>query len=71
MSKEKTKRYNLVMPQALFDELQTIADERHSTVLEVMKQFIRLGLLVSKAEKASDATVIIREGERERELMLI
>jgi hypothetical protein len=55
----------------LFDELQTIADERHSTVLEVMKQFIRLGLLVSKAEKASDAAVIIREGERERELMLI
>ena len=71
MSKEKIKRYNLAIPQALFDELQTIADERHSTVLEVLKQFIRLGLLVSKAEKSPSAAVILREGGRERELMLI
>jgi hypothetical protein len=40
-------------------------------VLEVLKQFIRLGLLVSKAERSSDAAVVIREGDRERELMLI
>ena len=71
MTKEKTKRYNMVLPQPLFDEIQRIADERHSTVLEVLKQFIRLGLLVSKAEKSLDAAVIIREGDRERELMLI
>ena len=71
MTKEKTKRYNMVIPQPLFDELQMMADERHSTVLEVLKQFIRLGLLVSKAEKSPDAAVIIREGDRERELMLI
>ena len=71
MVKEKTKRYNMVLPQPLFDELQIIADERHSTVLEVLKQFIRLGLLVSKTEKSPDAAVIIREGDRERELMLI
>ena len=69
--KDKTKRYNLVLPQPLFDELQKIADERHSTVLEVLKQFIRLGLLVSKTEMSPGARVIVREGERERELMLI
>jgi hypothetical protein len=71
MTREKTKRYNLVLPQPLFDELQRIADERQSTVLEVLKQFIRLGLLVSKAERSSDTAVVIREGDRERELMLI
>lgn len=71
MTKEKSKRYNLVLPQELFDQLQVIADERHSTVLEVMRQFIRLGLLVSKAEKSSEIMLIIREGDKERELMLI
>lgn len=71
MTREKTKRYNLVLPQPLFDELQRIADERQSTVLEVLKQFIRLGLLVSKAERSSDTAVVIREGDRERELLLI
>jgi hypothetical protein len=71
MTKEKTKRYNMVLPQPLFDELKVIADERHSTVLEVLKQFIRLGLLVSKAEKSSDTAVIMREGDKERELILI
>ncbi len=71
MAKENTKRYNLVLPQPLFDELQSVADERHATVLEVLKQYIRLGLLVSKAEKSPDVSVVIREGERERELMLI
>ncbi len=71
MAKENTKRYNLVLPQQLFDELQSVAEERHATVLEVLKQYIRLGLLVSKAEKSPDVSVVVREGERERELMLI
>ena len=71
MAKIPTKRYNLVLPQPLFDELQAIADERHTTVLEVLKQYIRLGLLVSKAEKSPDTAVILREGGRDRDLMLI
>jgi hypothetical protein len=71
MAAEKSKRYNLVLPQPLFDELQAIADERHSTVLEVIKQFLRLGLLVSQAERSSTTAVILREGARERELMLV
>ncbi|ETX03462.1 MAG: hypothetical protein ETSY1_47155 (plasmid) [Candidatus Entotheonella factor] len=71
MPKTSNKRYNLVLPQPLFDELQAIADERHTTVLEVLKQFIRLGLLISKAEKSPDVAVILREGDRDRDLMLI
>lgn len=71
MPKENTKRYNLIMSQFLFDELQAIADERHSTVLEVIKQFMRLGLFVFRVGKSSEAAVIIREGDREREIVLL
>jgi hypothetical protein len=71
VAKTPTKRYNLVLPQPLFDELQSVADERHTTVLEVLKQYIRLGLLISKAAKSPDMAVILREGDRDRDLMLI
>ena len=39
------KRYNLVLPQALFDEVQRIAAAQHSTIVEVLRQFIRVLLV--------------------------
>jgi hypothetical protein len=65
------KRYNLVLPQELFDEVQRIAAERHSTVVEVLRQFIRLGLLVAQAEQDPNAAFIYRQGDKERAIMLV
>ncbi len=65
------KRYNLVLPQELYDEVQRIAAERHSTVVEVLRQFIRLGLLVAQAEQSADAAFVYRQGGKEREIMLV
>lgn len=65
------KRYNLVLPSELFDEVQKIADERHTTVVEVLKQFIRLGLIVDQAEKSPDTSIVIRQGDKEREIILV
>ena len=39
------KRYNLVLPQALFDEVQRMAAAQHSTIVEVLRQFIRVLLV--------------------------
>jgi hypothetical protein len=66
-----TKRYNLVLPEELFNEVQTIADRHHTTVLEVLRRFVKLGLLVAKAEESPDMAFILREGDKERELMLL
>ena len=71
MTDQEVKRYNLVVPQTLFDEVQKIALERHTAVIEVLKQFIRLGLVVDKVEKSPEASLIIREGDKERELVLL
>lgn len=67
----KTKRYSLVMPEELSDELQRLADERGSTVAELLRRFVKLGILAAKVERAPDGALLIREGERERELVLI
>jgi len=69
--KAGVKRYNLVMPEELFRELQDLADRRHTTVVEVMRRFLRLGLVVSQACETPGSAVVIRESGRERELLLL
>jgi hypothetical protein len=65
------KRYNLAVPQNLFDDLQRLADERNTTVVELLRKFIKLGLLAAQVEDTPGSALIIREGDRERELIFI
>jgi hypothetical protein len=68
---EAHKRYNLVIPAALFQEIQALATHRQVSVLELLRRFIRLGLLVAKAEETPETAFVLREGSRERELLLL
>lgn len=45
-----SKRYNLVIPKPLYDELKGIADGRDMSVLELLKEYVRIGLLKDKAD---------------------
>jgi hypothetical protein len=67
----KNKRYNLVMPEELFNEIQKIADNRNTTVVEMLRKFIKIGLLVVQAEETPGSALLIREGETEREIILV
>jgi hypothetical protein len=69
--KSKVKRYNLVIPSGLFEEVQTLADEESISVLEMLKRFIKIGLIITKLYQSRDAALIIRQGDRERELVLL
>jgi DNA-binding PadR family transcriptional regulator len=66
-----TKRFNLVLPEELVDEVQTIADRHHTTVLEILRRFVKLGLLVAKAEESPDKEFLLREGGKEQRLLLL
>ncbi len=71
---EKTtglKRYNLTLPDELFKELQQVADKRHTTVVDLLRRFIKLGLIATNLEDTPDAALIIREGDTEREVILL
>ncbi|MGI8549652.1 MAG: Clp protease N-terminal domain-containing protein [Dehalococcoidia bacterium] len=65
------KRYNLALPNDLFEAVQQLADRQDTTVLEVLRRFIRLGLFMTKLQETPGSTLIIREEDRERQLVLI
>lgn len=67
----KKKRYNLVLPEELFDQLKAISDETGSSVLEVIKNLIKAGLVVYKVHKDPDGELIIRRRDTEREVQFI
>lgn len=66
-----TKRLHISLPNELYDELQAFADQKHTTVVDVLRRFIHLGLVVSRAEDDPNMALVIRDGDREREVFLI
>jgi hypothetical protein len=67
----RSKRYSLVLPRDLYDEIEKLAQSRHTTVVDVMRRFLKLGLLVARAEASPDAALVIREGDTEREVIFL
>lgn len=65
------KRYNLVLPEDIFNELQQTADDRYTTVAELIRQFIKLGLFVVKSEGREGSAMFIREGATEQRILLV
>jgi hypothetical protein len=64
------KRYHLVMPDELYAELEAEANKRQSTVVELLRRFIKLGLVAIKVDETPDAALIIREGDKETRIVL-
>ena len=65
------KRYNLVLPEELFLEVQTLADERQTTVVDLFRRFIKLGLLAANIEDDQDAALLIKQGEEIKQLVFL
>lgn len=64
------KRYNLVLPEELFDAVQQMAHEKDTTVVDLIRKFLRLGLVIADVEKSDLATIYVREGDQERKIHL-
>ncbi len=65
------KRYNLALPESLFREVVQLANREDTTVLEIIRRSIKLGLLAAKVQQTPGAKLIIREGAAEREIVLL
>jgi hypothetical protein len=70
-NESKLYRYNLALPKELFEELKEAADERGMTVVEVLRKFIKLGLLALETENKPGSALIIREGDTERQIIML
>lgn len=69
-SRAKLKQYNLVLPQELYDALEAAADRQHTSVVFLIRQSIKLGLLALELESSPDGAIIARAGDVERQLVI-
>lgn len=67
----RSKRYNLVLPEDLFKEVERVAERDSTTVLETLRRFIKLGLLAARLQETPGAALIIRDEKGERELVVL
>lgn len=65
------KRYNLALPADLFEQVEELAAQKQTTVVHVLRRFIKLGLIASRIEDSPDAALLIREGETEKEIVFL
>ena len=66
-----THRYNLVLELKVHDELQEVAASLGITFAELMRKYIKLGLIVSALEDEPGGMLIIRTDDTEKEIILI
>jgi hypothetical protein len=59
------KRYNLVLSTEVYDEIKRVADSRDTTVRDILRRFVKLGLLAIDIEDDPDAHLLIRDAETE------
>lgn len=65
------KRYNLVLPMDLFNAVNQLAEEEQTTVVELLRRFIKLGLIAADVARDPNSKLIIREGKQEQEILLL
>ncbi len=65
------KKYQIVVPESLFEEIEQIAASRQTTVIDIIRRFLKLGLLTAKIENNPNAALFIKEGDTEREIILL
>ncbi len=65
------KRYNLAIPEDLFNEVEKLANERQTTVVDLLRRFIKLGLIAASIENTPKAGLFIHEDGTQREIILV
>jgi ATP-dependent Clp protease ATP-binding subunit ClpA len=65
------RRYSLVLPEELFQRVQTLADAEQTTVVDLLRRFTRLGLLIMDVQRDPDASIVIRQGGTEQRLVVL
>ncbi len=47
-------KYQAVLPDPLWEELQSLADANYTTVADLIRRFVKLGLLAADIEESGD-----------------
>jgi len=68
---KKIRRYSLLLPDPIYEQIDDIAKEKGSTMAEMIRRFIALGLLAIEAEKDPGSEFMLRTGEKTRAIILL
>ena len=66
---QKTGKADMFIPAELLNELEHIAESENTTVLGVVKKFMKIGLIMVNCKKAGDKIIIEKDGEQ-REIVI-
>lgn len=61
------KRYHMVLPQDLFDAVEAAANARSTTTVDMIRQFLRLGVLATQP----GTEIVLREMDSESVIILL
>ena len=64
-------RVNVTFPPVLYDELLKIAKEESMKPTEIIRQFMKMGLIAYKIQKTEGQRLIMQDGDEVVELRLI
>lgn len=65
------KRLNLALPEKLVSDLQQLADDEGTSLTELLRRFIKLGLLVVRLQNHPEDGVFIREGGQDKKIYIL
>ena len=67
----KKTRHNVVLPDELYVKLSEEARKRQASVVELIRRYISIGLVLTEIENSPDKELIIREKDHESRLIII
>jgi hypothetical protein len=70
-TQEGCKRYNLVLPEEMFNEVKRVADEQQTSMVEVIRKFIKLGLMVFEMQETAEITLFVKKRGEEQKIILL
>ncbi len=67
----RKRRFNLVLPEDMLAQVEQLAEEECTSVVEIFRRFVKLGLIVTDIQNAPDKALLIKRGDHEREVLII
>lgn len=64
------KRYNLTIPDELFNKMEEVAANEQTSVVDILKRYIKVGLLVDEV-RSNGGKLLIRENNVDREIVIL
>ncbi len=65
--KRSTKRYTFELPIEIYNQLSTTAEQNGTSVVEMLRKYIKLGLLATQP----NTVVLLKNGDLEQPVMLV